>query len=147
MLGSLCCIEISLCCSEILYHFVSLESIVYYFQLFVLVYIWKFTSPCLKIRSVYKRYLQHIFASHCLADMSSFLLDYCCCCCSLFSVRPHECSARSRHTKNSPYPNHSLDSLTAVKYNFFFPTSLLQHMLLSRGDKSFLLITLVLGFC
>lgn len=97
-------------------------------------------------KSVYKRYLLHISASHCLADMSNFLLDYCCRS-SLFSVCPHECSARSRHTKNSPYPNHSLDSLTAVKYNFFFPTSLLQHMLLSRGDKSFLLITLVLGFC
>lgn len=120
MLWSLCCIEVSLCCSEIWYNFVSLESRVLLLSaLLSCVYMEVYFSLSQNKKSIYKRYLQHISASHCLADMSSFLLDYCCCC-SLFSVRPHKCSARSRHTKNSPYPNHSLDSLTAVKYNFFF---------------------------
>lgn len=71
-------------------------------------------------KTVCKGHLQHISASHCLGVISSFLLEYCCCC-SNFSINPHECSARFRHTKNSPYPNHSLDSLTAVKYIFFLP--------------------------
>lgn len=117
---------------------------VYYYQRLASVSTLKFTSVYLKLRKVSVKD-QPISANHSLADVSSFLLGYCCC--SLFSVSPQECSARFRHTKNSPYPNHSLDSLTAVKYILFFPTSMLQHMLLPKGDKSFLWITLLLGFC
>lgn len=125
------------CCSELLCSFVSLKNgVLLLSALGICVYIKVHFSLSQSKISVYKGYLQHISANHCLADMSSFLLEYCCCC-SLFGVSPHECSARFRHT-NSPYPNHSLDSLTAVRYNSFFPTSVLHHMLLSRGDNSFL---------
>lgn len=104
------------CCSEFLCSFVSLKNgALFLSALGICVYIKVYFSLSQSKKSVCKGYLQHISVNHCLADMSSFLLVYCCC--LLFSVRPHECSARFRCTKNSPYPNHSLDSLTAVKYS------------------------------
>lgn len=85
--------------------FVSLEKKVFLSALGICVYTEvHFSLSLRKICGACKGYLQHISANHCLANMSSFLLEYCCCC-SLLNARPHESSARFRHSKSSLCPN------------------------------------------
>lgn len=80
--------------------FVSLEKKVFLSAVGICVYTEiQFSLSLRKICRVCKGYLQHISTNHCLAKMSSFLLEYCSCC-SLFNARPRESSARFRHSKS-----------------------------------------------